>query len=62
MNLPLTLGFNSLLIVVDWLIKFFSLLPCTFEPVHPFGVGGMADLLVCYIVYKYSVPQFIVHD
>ena len=45
---------------MDWLIKFFSLLNCAFGPDHPFGVGGAADLLVCHIVYKYGIHQFIV--
>ena len=47
---------------MNWLTKFVSLLPWTFGPDCPFGVGAMADLLVCHIVYKYGVPWSIVHD
>ena len=62
MDLPLSWGSNSLLVVVDQLTKSISLLPSDFGPDHPFGAGGAADLLVCHIVCKYSVPRSIVHN
>ena len=62
MDLPLSYRSNSVLILVDCLNKFVSLLPCTFRPDHPFGVESAADLLIRYIVYEYSVSQSIVYD
>ena len=47
---------------MDHLNEFIILLPCAFEPDHPFIVAGLADLLVHHIVYRYSVPQSIVDD
>ena len=47
---------------MDWLTKFVTLLPCDFGPDHLFDGGGMADLLFHHIVYKYIVPQSMVHD
>ena len=47
---------------MDRLIKFVSLLPCSFGVDHPFGAGGVTDLLVHHIVCKYGVLQSIVHD
>ena len=47
---------------MDWSNKFVSLLLYAYGSDNPFGAGGMADLLVCHIVCKYSVPWFIVHD
>ena len=47
---------------MDWLTKFFSLLPCDFGLDHPFSVGGAADLLVHHFFCKYDVSWSIVYD
>ena len=61
-DLPLSQGFNALLIVVDRLTKYITLLSCAFGLDCPFGMGGAADLLVRHIVCKYGVLWSIVHD
>ena len=61
-DFPFTQGFNALLVVLDQLTKYVTLLLCAFGLDHPFGAGGMANLLVRHIVYKYGVPQSIVHN
>ena len=55
MDLPLILVSISLLVVVDWLNRFVTLLPCAFGPDQHFGVGVAANLLVLHIVCKYSI-------
>ena len=62
MDFTLSLGSNSLLVIVHWLTKFITLLPCTFDPDLHFGAGGTADLLVHHIVCKYGISQSILHD
>ena len=47
---------------MDQLTKYTTLLLFALGPDHPFGAGGMADLVVCHIVCKYSIPQSIVHN
>ena len=61
-DLPLSYRSNSLLIIVDQLTKFVSLLPCAFGPKHPFGVGAVVDLLVHHIVCKYGITLSIVYS
>ena len=62
MDLPLSQGFNTLLVIVDWLNRYVTLLPYVFELDYYFGAGSMADLLVRHIVYKYDALWSIVYD
>ena len=62
MELPLSYGSNSLLLIMDQLTKFVYLLFYAFGPDHPFGVVGMANLLVHHIVCKYGVIPSIVYE
>ena len=60
MDLLLSSGSNSLIVGVDQLTKFVSLLLCAFGPNHP--LGGVADLLVHHNICRCSVLRSIVHD
>ena len=61
-DLPLSAGFNTLLLIVDRLTKFTLLVPCFSGPGQPLSVGEVAKLVFDSLVCWFGVPHSLVTD
>jgi hypothetical protein len=57
-GLPLSDGYNSILVVVDWFTNFAHFIPLR----HPFTAPAVACLFVDTVVKLHGMPQTIISD